>query len=446
MRDERRLCAAVFAASLLLYLAFRSAYFNFDGVACAVAVELDDFKHLAHGNHVAYGLLGWAFHESLMLLGYQGRALLSLQLLDALLGAAGAAAFASLLLRAGRPPREAGLAAAALAVSHAWWFWSLEAQVYMLGALFAALAAREALGEKPRAVWVGLWAGCAALGHVGHLMAVPALLWRSRERRSLALALAGTLAAGYLLGALAVRPATAEQWRLWLLGSAALGVDRGFDWHGAAPAQALRDWSLNTLRVFADYRAAWWGVFLGLVPLAAAARAALARGPVERFWLLWLAGYAALFMAWEPATIVYRVSDLLGLWFLASAVLRGPLLAAWTASALAFNLAFTVLPAADPRNNPDAVETEWTAARVPRDAWVLAYGRPALYLPYFEGIKPVNLRYFRGADALRARVRGLGEVYVTSRTLALAPEESGVRRLTLEKLEERDGLALYRAR
>jgi len=42
----------VFAASVLLYFSFRSLFFNFDGVACAIAVEMGDFKHLLHGNHL----------------------------------------------------------------------------------------------------------------------------------------------------------------------------------------------------------------------------------------------------------------------------------------------------------------------------------------------------------------------------------------------------------
>ena len=143
--SESRVMGAVFAASLLLYLAFRSQYFNFDGVACAGAVELSDFKHLVHGNHLAYGVLGWLFDQAWRLLGYGGRALLPLQVLDGMLGAAGAAVFAGILLRCGRSERESTLGAAALAVSQAWWFWSLEAQVYMLGALFAALAAKGSL-------------------------------------------------------------------------------------------------------------------------------------------------------------------------------------------------------------------------------------------------------------------------------------------------------------
>jgi hypothetical protein len=465
--DERRLCAAVFVAALLLYLSFRSLFFNFDGVACAIAVELSDFKHLVHGNHLAYGVLAWLFDRAWRLLGYGGRAILPLQVLDSLLGAAGAAVFASLLRRSGRSEREAALGAAALAVSQAWWFWSLEAQVYMLGALFAALAAREVLAEKPRPAHVGFWLACAVLGHVGHLMALPALGWlltRKAGRRSLApcaATLVAVLLAAYAAaGLLAVRPRSLEELRLWLLGSAALGVDRAFSWHSVGWAAAVPEWTKMTLRIFCDFAGrsglAWTaGVALAALPLAAAARGAARGGREARFWLFWLAGYAALFLNWEPGTIVYRVGDLLGLWALAllglqdfSARARAGLLAAWTAAAGAYNLAFVVRPAADPASNADLVETKWVAAHAPPDAWVLATSRGAVYLPYFAGLKTVNLRYIGDEAALDSRLDALaaagGEVYATDRTLESTGLLAELARYGLETASAGEGLALDR--
>ena len=465
--NERRLCAAVFAASLLLYLSFRSLFFNFDGIACAIAVELSDFKHLVHGNHLAYGFVGWLFDRAWRLLGYGGRAILPLQVLDSVLGAAGAAVFASLLRRSGRSEREAALGAAALAVSHAWWFWSLEAQVYMLGALFAALAAREALDEKPRPAVAGAWLACAVLGHVGHLMALPALAWlltRKSGRKSLvpfAAALAAVVLAAYAAaGAFAVRPRSLEDLRLWLLGSAALGVDRAFSWHSASWAVAVPSWTRMTLRIFCEFVGrtglAWTaGIVLAALPLAAAARGAARGGREARFWLFWLAGYAALFLNWEPGTTVYRVGDLLGLWALAllglqglSARARAGALAAWTAAACAYNLAFVVLPAADPAANADLVETNWTAAHAPADAWVIATSRNAVYLPYFAGLKTVNLRYFGDEAALDARLdaiaAGGGSVYATDRTIEEMGLLAELASYGLEPAAAGDGLTLYR--
>jgi hypothetical protein len=464
---ERRLCAAVFAAVLLLDLSFRSQYFNFDGVACAIAVELSDFKHLVHGNHLAYGVLAWLFDAAWRLLGYRGRAILTLQVLDGVLGAAGAAVFASLLRRAGRSEREAALGAAALGVSYAWWFWSLEAQVYMLGALFAALAAREVLAEKPRPALAGAWLAAAALGHVGHLMALPALawlLWKKRGRAALApfaAAGAAAVASAYAAaGILAVRPRTLDELRLWLLGSAALGVDRAFSWHSDGLAAAIPSWTGMTFKVFCGFAGAtgkvWLaGAALAALPLAAAAAGAWRGGREARFWLLWLAGYALLFLNWEPGTIVYRVSDLLGLWALAllglqglPARARGGALAAWVAAAFGYNLAFAIRPAADPSSNEDLVETSWTAARVPPDAWIVATSRGAVYLPYFAGLKTVNARYFGDEASLYARLDALAAagapVYATDRTLDTAGLLPELASYGLETAASGDGFTLYR--
>ncbi|MDD5301850.1 MAG: hypothetical protein PHS14_01970 [Elusimicrobia bacterium] len=438
--------AAIFFAVLFLNLSIRSLFYNFDGVACAIAVELSDFKHLVHGNHLAYGVLGWCFDRLWRIFGYRGQALLVLQTLDSVLGAAGAAVFSSLLRRAGRGEREAVLGAAALSVCHAWWFWSLEAQVYMLGALFAALAAREALSDKPRPALTGLWHAGAILGHVGHLMALPALVYALTRRKGRGEAfpylrtLFVAVAVPYICaGLFAVQPSSFVEFKLWLLGSAALGTDRAFSWHSVALSSAVPAWAGMTLRIFAEFvgRKGFFltaGVALGLLPLVAAARGAVDRTRESNFWVLWLAGYAVLFLTWEPSTIVYRVTDLIALWALATLGLQAmprrrrlAALAAWTAAAFAFNLAFVVRPASDPANNPDLVEAEWTKTSAPENAWILANGRGAVYIPYFAGRRPVNLRYLTDEKALHARLDELAKagqaVYVSGRTL----EEEGLR-------------------
>lgn len=459
--------ACIFAVTLLLNLSLRSVFYNFDGVACAIAVELSDFKHLVHGNHLAYGVVAWCFDRLWRIFGYQGQALLALQTLDAVLGAAGAAVFSSLLRRMGRGEREAVLGAAALSVCHAWWFWSLEAQVYMLGALFIVLAAREALSEHPRPGIVGLWHAGAILGHVGHLMALPALVYaltRKKGRRETFPYLSSlfvAVAVPYICaGLFAVRPSSFIEFKLWLLGSAALGTDRAFSWHSISLASAVPAWAGMTLRIFAEFvgRKGFFltaGVVLGLLPLAAAARGAAGRTRESIFWVLWLAGYAVLFLTWEPSTIVYRVTDLVALWALATLGLQAMprrrrlgALAAWTAAAFAYNLAFVVRPASDPANNPDLVEAEWTKTSAPPEAWILANGRGAVYVPYFAGRRPVNLRYFTDEKILHARLDQLtkaGEaVYVSGRTL----EEEGLRakleRYGLKPVASAPALSMFR--
>lgn len=459
--------ACVFAAALLLNLSLRSLFYNFDGVACAIAIELSDFKHLVHGNHLAYGIVGWAFDRIWRIFGYQGQAVLVLETLDSLLGAAGAAIFSSLLRRSGRGEREALLGAAALTVSHAWWFWSLEAQVYMLGAFFAVLSAREALTDQPRPRVVGLYQAGAILGHVGNLMSFPALayvLWKKGRGRHVvrySSTLVVAVAIPYLLAAVfAIRPSSFHDLQVWLLGSAALNPDRSFAWHAIPFSSAFPAWLRMSLRIFTEFTGrqgfAWTaGVILAVLPVVAAARGAAEKSREAFFWLLWLAGYALLFTSWEPFTIVYRVTDLLALWALATLGLgalpprwRLASLAAWTAAAFAFNLAFVIRPASRFENNPDLVEAAWTKLRTPEDAWVLVNGRGAVYVPYFAARRPVNLVYLSDDAALRARLDSLAasgqSVFVSGRTLEQAGLRERLERYGLKPYAAEGGLSMFR--
>ncbi|MBI4678563.1 MAG: hypothetical protein HY748_13375 [Elusimicrobia bacterium] len=467
MNARRHLPWLAGAAVGMAYLGTHSYFYNFDGVACAVAVELSDLRHLTHGNHLGYGVAGLAFFKLWQAFGYDGPALLTLQALDSLLGAASAGIFCALLLDLGIGPVAAALATAGLAFSYAWWFWSLEAQVYMLGCLFTALAAREALSPEPRPVRTGAWQALAILGHVGHLMLAPAAVYLlatspsaaepGARRRALVrygLALCLPVLTAYLLAALfCVRPGSWDEVRVWLLGSAALTLDKSFVWFGGYSWGNLADWLRMSLRIFADAaevpdssRAAGW--VLAACPVAAAAVAA------RRCWsrparaaLLWLAGYAALYTSWQPHTIVYRVSDLMPAWLLIALAASGRypsgkagprapmggawkpswkvcLLAAWVGGAGVFNWKLLVQPWTQPSRNPAYQDALWAPSVVPENGWVAVLGLDQIYVPYFGGRKPLNIRYYQAhRPALAARLRALeaaGEpVFIASKTLEL---------------------------
>ncbi|MBI4061841.1 MAG: hypothetical protein HY403_10450, partial [Elusimicrobia bacterium] len=197
------------------------------------------------------------------------------------------------------------------------------------------------------------------------------------------------------------------------------------------------------------------GVILALLPIAAAARGAAERSREAVFWSAWLAGYALLFISWEPYTVVYRVSDLPALWALATLGLRtlpprrrlGALLS-WTLAAFAYNLAFVVRPASDPANNPHLVEAEWIKANAPPEAWILAGGNGAVYIPYFAGRRPVNLRYYADEAALRARLDSLAAAGEAVYVGGLALEDQNLRarleRYGLKPAASRAGLSLFR--
>ncbi|MCX5788987.1 MAG: hypothetical protein NTX64_10850, partial [Elusimicrobia bacterium] len=306
------------AATGLVYLARPAARFNFDGVACAIAVELGEARYLVHGNHVAYGALGWLAHHAAAAAGYSGPALMTLQVLSSLLGAAGVAGFCAMLLRLGFAAPLAAAAAAGLAVSRLYWTWSLEAQVYPLGCAFLLWAAAELAGDRPRPVLVGLLQAGAVLGHVGHAMfTVPALalLPDRRSRRRYLWALCAATGAAYLVAIVFfVHPRTLDELRIWLLGSAALPVDRSFEWHGGYSLGALVDWvrvKLEFMSGGAAAGAAAWGLALWGAALAWSRRPRAAKLAV-----FWICSYAILYLRWQPYIVVYHYSDVPVLWLL----------------------------------------------------------------------------------------------------------------------------------
>jgi hypothetical protein len=430
------------AAVVLFYLCFHSTFYNFDGVACAIAVELGDFKHLTHGNHLAYGLAGWAWTGLWRLMGFKGQALLCLQTLDSILGGLGAGYFCRFLLR--RLKSSPGVAVGAsvgLALSYAWWFWSLEAQVYVLGALFLILAADAAWAEEPDPWLTGFYNGAAVLGHVGNAMFLFCALYllrRPGRTRRLWLrygaALALTVLVSYTAVALlCVRPRSLEDCRVWLLGSAALSLDRSFIWFSAGTTrQSIIDWLAMTLRIFAEpaslsrpWSALGW--LLCGAPLAAAAAGLWRWTRDAKAALLWLAGYALLFRSWQPFTMVYRVTDLAALWLLIAlwadaTPRRSRALAGWVLALGLFNGAFLILPQTDAARNAEYQEALQAARDTPEPAWVVVNARDQVYIPYFAGRKPLLLRYYHGRpEALAQRLQELfsldSPVFITGTTL-----------------------------
>ncbi|MFH2204923.1 MAG: hypothetical protein ABIJ96_17560 [Elusimicrobiota bacterium] len=449
-----------------LYLAFPSYLHNFDGVACAIAVELGDLRHLVHGNHMLFGLAGCVFFKTLSLIGMKS-ALASLKLLDSLLAAAGAGIMHRLLRRLGFSNRIAALCGVGLAVSYGYWLWGLEVQVYMLGAVLLLLTLEEAVRDEPRPVRLALWHAAAMLCHGANVLFAPAAiyaLWRSRvksKRRGALLryaaAASGTVLLAYLLVALfIIRPHSFADLRLWLLGSAALGPDRTVLWHGQGLSASLRDW----LRMSAELVSPIYWLSL---PLWGAALWSLSRlrehgrfRPLIITAWLWLPAYALLFTQWEPYTLVYRVSDLVPLWLLAAVAAhhliewkgwKAGLLAAAYIPALALtNLQTGIRPKSEPQSNAALSETLWIQNATPENAWIAAYGIEEVYFPYFAHRHPLNLRYFQGREqALTERLWEMLEagrpVYVTAKRLQETPVFPPG--LGLREVARRGDLVLY---
>ncbi|MDE2292835.1 MAG: hypothetical protein KGL53_12195, partial [Elusimicrobia bacterium] len=316
------------AAAGALYLTLPSLRHNFDGVACAIAVELGDVRHLVHGNHLVYGLVGWLFYRVVNGVGLPVPALWSLQLMDSLLGALGAGLFARHLLRRGRAPAAAAAASLGLAVSWGWWLRSLDAQVYLLAAPFVILFLDEALSDRPRPMRIAVLHTGAMLVHASHALLAPAALWSlwrgepdpaARKRavgRYLAFCASAVVAAYAAALTECVRPASMAATRLWLLGSAALGPGRSYHWLApSSPLSGLRFWAGTSLGVVSVVPAAGLGLWALAVWGASRPRA----GRERTLAVLWVLPYALFFVNWEPWNKDYRIMDLVPLWALAAA-------------------------------------------------------------------------------------------------------------------------------
>jgi hypothetical protein len=404
------LAALVIAADLQL----NSRFLNFDGIACAIAVESRNIRHLAHGNHVLYGLLGLAFDASWRALGYTGRSLLPLQVMDRLLHAACAAATYILLrqLRASRA--AAALGAAGLSMSFVVWFYGLEAHVYLLGLLGLLGASICLFGRQVRPVEAGLCHAFAIGGHVTHALFLPcALYWlwtipgrrRGAMQRYLASLAAGTFAV-YAVGFAAVRPTSLSALARWLYGTAAIGPGRVFHWHGS---WAPLTWCVGAVgALWAQEGQTSFYVSPGpLFAVHAAAYAALAAAAflsstrhrrLAAAMGVWVLAYFLFFSTWEPENMNYHVAELIPLWALTALCLdeRGRIgrtaLAASVSAVAASSWLWGIGPMTRPGSNPRLAEMEAVRAATPEDAWVAtAADIGQVYVPYFAGRKPLIL-------------------------------------------------------
>jgi hypothetical protein len=439
--DERVAPWVAGIAALALYLSLPSFRFNHDGVACAIAVELADVKHLLHGNHLLYGWLGMLFHGIFRAIGLSLNALWSLQLMDSLFGALGTGLFCRLLLKLKTPVWIAWLGALGLAVSHGWWLFSTDAQVYVLAATLLLPAWLEALSEKPRPYVLAFWNSLAVLGHVLNVFFFPAALyalWRSRDAKPLradimryCLASTVFVTFAYALAAQhGVRPASLEEFKVWMLGSAALGPGRSFLWYAPTSlASGLADWARAGARVVSPYPLV--GALLWLFAIGAkGSRDTAPRFAVNTAWIAILS-YLPITLSYEPYSFDYRVTDLVPLWLMAALLLRGlrtpsaplnPWPAVFVVALAGANMAGAMRAHQSPEANRQYQKALWYKGTLPQKAWVASIGLEEVYVPYFAHIRPLSLRYFDGRPAaLKARVEQLarrGEpVFIASDTL-----------------------------
>jgi hypothetical protein len=401
-----------FAIPLALYLAWPSAMWNFDGVACAAALELGWPLYFFHANHLLYGFLGFAFWQLVGLHLGLSRALPALQFFTSLVAALGLVGVYRLLQKLLKNEMSSLLLTLGLSVTAAFWVWSVEAQVYALGFFplsWATYILFDSRSEN-KYLWVGLLHGGAVLGHVMHVMwTVPAIYWmwgntKAIRQYGVTLALATVLPYAFVLSFVVIPGRDLAHILIWLKGSAGLTPDRHWAWHSpgwVGPWQWLHSTVPALWGSFWPYGNApvtntVWAltavsIILALTFLARSAKTDDRR--MIRFSTFWLASYGLLLSTWEPATLCYRMTDIipLGILFaLAMRTWRVPvqilLACLFLTSTFAVNLTTRILPMHEVGRNSTYQETlSLSKISPPNSLYITPGGAPWIYLLYFTG-------------------------------------------------------------
>lgn len=423
---QRLFVVAAFAIPLILFVSQPSCLWNFDGVACAAALELGNPAYLFHIQHLLYGFLGFLFWKVLALPLGMSRALPALQLFTSILSAVALAGLYVALQRSTKDRVVALLMSATMGTTAVVWVWSVEAQVYALGFLGLSWATAALFQpDSPRKwMWVGLLQGIAILGHLMHfLWCIPALYWIMKgnssleARRHQAMTYLGILTIAVLIPYalaffFAVKPNLPGDMQLsnWLKGSLGLTPDRRIAWHwsgGNTPGiwlKATASFFWGNLWPYGPAHTKAEGLLFGLSALSlltAAGTALRTRwDKLKTFCLLWIASYALLFWTWEPATLCYRMSEAIpfGLWFATGLMtisqkwLRYGLASLALTSTLFLTLFSQIMPMTREQNNILFSRTKALAAATPAQSLYLTMGTQEwIYLLYFTGRASLNL-------------------------------------------------------
>lgn len=409
----------VCGAILALYWSHPSAFWNFDGVACAAAIEYGDWTYFFHSQHLIYGFLGWGFWKFLGLFVEGIRGISALQCLAPIFSAIGMIALWKTAAMLTKDIRLGLLITGFMSVTAVFWVWSIEPQVYSLGFMGLAWATYYLLSPRASLGRVGLWHGIAVLGHLMHILwIIPAVffIWkRAKQTKQDALPglqqYVGTMGAvivlSYVAVFLAVLLPSGKSWKwisVWMKGSAGLTADRSFAWHWSGWSGPW-EWLQATPSIFwgsfwpyAMTPTLWTWVMTGISVIAVALMLLGLRRHsfplVIHFSFLWIAIYGILLSTWEPTTLCYRMTDILPLGILLSvgiANLPKPFMArSIGAAAFLFTAALTlqtrIRPMQDPNNNIVYTEVmNFHRTHPPETPFVTSNSMARLYMLYFAG-------------------------------------------------------------
>ena len=411
----------LFVCVLGVYLLTLTEYHLQDAVEFSTVVERGEPRDLFHPLHLIYNAAGFILHRAgAAALGEDLSALLVLQIVNAVAGAASVVICFAFLRRHTRDLAASLIGALLVAFSYGYWYFSTEAETYVITILLLTVSLWQAveLRDKPtarRAVLLGVFHGLAILFHIMSglfvVVGLVAVLWAkgSRGRRLRALACYAASGAVLTLGAYVAAAVLVHDcrslgdirdWMFRLYGSGlvspltartllprmAIGLGRSF--LGGCYALAIPPVRDAVTSLFPG-RAVHEDIYLvrnmplGQVIFAAVATVAAlvsgaalaARGIRARRTIadshatpalllgVWLAAYFLFFMWYSPENVEFWPFLTVPLWGLAVLVVAAARrrTAGWVLVAAVFsaNLFGSVLPACDVSNN-------WMMLRVRR--------------------------------------------------------------------------------
>jgi hypothetical protein len=153
-----------------LFIAFPTRQYYWDGVLFALNIEragADGMGPLIHPNHLVFNALGFVIYWPLHTLFPGVRPLSVLQALDILAGVLTALILGRMLIRLGCDKYHAATLTGVFVFGASWWKFSVDADAYILAALFLLLSARALIfpGERSgqRALLTAGLYHCAAM-------------------------------------------------------------------------------------------------------------------------------------------------------------------------------------------------------------------------------------------------------------------------------------------
>ena len=116
-----------------------------DALVYVLSVNRGWSFELFHPNHLLYNYVGWLGLEFASALGYQGDALFVMQVINAIAGGLCIAVLHSLSMRLIGDRTLSAIVCLACTGSYAFWWYSVEADTYVLPLLFVLIATRNVL-------------------------------------------------------------------------------------------------------------------------------------------------------------------------------------------------------------------------------------------------------------------------------------------------------------